>query len=185
MINLFRLIDILAKFAEIPVYNKCKKCGDTDPYLGDEGLCYKCFDPSISKKESKKEPKKYNFPTMSILSRSRASDKIADFNSEILLGKGLYVVACAGNWYHTGCSPISVLTYPNQDVRVEDYDAIELYFTMNPGPLKADLTDLIIDDQIKSLMPYKKHSIDLLSWNNIPTKELQNIISEVVDKLNL
>lgn len=48
IMSLKRAIRLIEKFAEIPKYPKCKKCGDTDPYLGDDGLCYKCFDQNKS-----------------------------------------------------------------------------------------------------------------------------------------
>ena len=57
MKNLFNIINQFIKFAKIPVYNKCKKCGDASPDLNEDDLCYKCFDPSKSKDLSSKEIK--------------------------------------------------------------------------------------------------------------------------------
>ena len=180
MKNLFRLIDILSKFAEIPVYDKCKKCGDTDPYMGDEGLCYKCFDPSISKKEPEKKDigrTRNIFPPLQVLSRKPPNKY--DFYSEIHLNNGVYVIVCMGNLQHSGCSPVSIFNYPNQDVSLYDYDEVELHLTTETPEKGADLKDIIIDDIIKSLVPYKLQQIDQLSWNNIPTAKLPIIINEL------
>jgi len=46
-----KLINQFVKLAEIPDYPKCKKCGDADPYLDDNGLCYKCYIPPTKKDE--------------------------------------------------------------------------------------------------------------------------------------
>ena len=40
-----KIIELFYKFAAIPIYPKCKRCGNADPYIGDSGLCYKCFEP--------------------------------------------------------------------------------------------------------------------------------------------
>lgn len=80
-----RALRLFEKFAEIPQHAKCKKCGDADPYLND-GLCYKCFDPSEKKEEKKqknlvqqfnhailKDPTKFKFDAKSILDNTNKS----------------------------------------------------------------------------------------------------------------
>ena len=52
MKKLFKALKLLSKFAAIPIYNKCKKCGDADPYLDDDGFCYKHSKPAAPKSQN-------------------------------------------------------------------------------------------------------------------------------------
>lgn len=44
MRKLSKAINALKILATIPNYPKCKKCGNADPYIDENGLCYKCFE---------------------------------------------------------------------------------------------------------------------------------------------
>jgi len=52
--RLIKAINKFVKLAEIPDYPKCKICGSADPYLNDDKICYKCFNPASLKKDDQK-----------------------------------------------------------------------------------------------------------------------------------
>jgi len=95
-----KALKLFEKFAAIPEYNKCKKCGNADPYLSDDGLCFKCFDqnrPQLRDKEEKSKSGTRMAPISILDSLTRTPDgrlynvnKIGNFIVSIQGGPGSY-----------------------------------------------------------------------------------------------
>jgi len=163
-----KALQILYKFAEIPVYQKCKKCGDADPFMGDEGLCWKCFEPDKVENKNKKDIKQNAENPVSIISNlKRYKDNRAHYQSVKLNDKYIISIQASQEHYST---PRETLDSPN------DYKNFEVAFRNEKnGPLKNPLSMPEFKD--KSWAQYFKYDFTVGAF--MPRKEVEKMIIDL------
>ena len=189
MKRLSKAINILYRFAAIPEYPKCKKCGNADPYLNEDGLCYKCFDPA------KKKPAPQTLPSPSYKDDDGTLDSIIKKNNLIPYLK-------ITKKYISVLSPFSIVSFvhsPNvSDIQnkldMADPKLIEkiidnaalsgshIHDELKNYCLQFDVTSNNSPDHIViSLSPYNDNNTNLYEYP-ISKKDLEDVSSS--DELN-
>jgi len=129
-----RALKLINKFAAIPVYNKCKKCGDADPYLGESGLCYKCFDSIKEKKKEDSLAVKFNKSVANEGQKKKQSarsiiarlQRESDTNFEEIHINGFVITIIAGKDNSLSCEPHMI--YKD----IDDYESVSAFIETDP-----------------------------------------------------
>jgi len=168
--KLLSIIDVFYKLAEIPVYQKCKQCGDTDPYMGDEGLCYKCFDPS-KPKDIKIEEK----PISSKVDRKFVvvynEDDYIEWKTNLDNGLTVRVMADKRDQRANGSKNVKdfkIVDIIVEQTRIQDQTS---FAALNKFIEKTE------NNKIQSLKDFS--SINYTQFSFIPVENLDNIIDEI------
>lgn len=168
-----RALKLINKFAAIPIYNKCRRCGDADPYLGENELCYKCFDLGKEKIKAVKQDvgtqKKKQSPRTILARLQRETDYAFE---GIKLGDFILTIV-AGRVSSLKCEPHMI--YKN----VDDYESVSAYIeTVKQGLTINPSEDYRFKD--KSWAKYFGHTTSCVGVF-IPIPDIEKMIEDLQD----
>ena len=173
-----RALKLINKFAAIPVYNKCKKCGDADPYLGESGLCYKCFDSIKEKKKEDSLAVKFNKSVANEGQKKKQSarsiiarlQRESDTNFEEVHINGFVITIIAGKDNSLSCEPHMI--YKD----IDDYESVCAYIEDRGGSLTINP---LADDRFRHKSWAKYFTADYIKGRYMPIPEVEKMITDL------